>query len=57
VAEQKNREIDPLLAGYSAAKVKKLRALSIDAAALGRKGLGYERLDQLTVEHLLGARG
>jgi xylose isomerase len=57
IAERRDREIDPLLAGYDKAKVKKLRALSIDAAAVGARGLGYERLDQLTVEHLLGVRG
>lgn len=49
--------IDPLLAGYSADKADSLRALDIDADAIGLAGLGYERLDQLLTEHLLGARG
>ena len=46
-----------LLSGYTPEKVAALRALDIDAAALGAAGLGYERLDQLMVEHMLGARG
>ena len=28
----------------------------VDADALGRRGMGYERLDQLAMEHLLGVR-
>jgi hypothetical protein len=31
--------------------------LPIDAVALGRRGLGYEKLDQVMMEHLLGVRG
>jgi xylose isomerase len=56
-AEIKDREFEPLISGYTAAKAKALRAKTIDADALAQKGLGYERLDQLMVEHLLGARG
>jgi xylose isomerase len=57
LAEQRDTAIDPLLVGgYSAAKAQQLRALSIDAAKVGQRGLGYERLDQLLVEHLLGVR-
>jgi xylose isomerase len=41
---------------YSAQKAAALKAASFDRPALGRRGLGYERLDQLTVELLLGAR-
>jgi xylose isomerase len=48
--------VEPLLAGYSAEKARRLRALEIDPVALGRRGLGYERLDQLLTEHLLGVR-
>jgi xylose isomerase len=33
-----------------------LKAHSFDRAALGRRGMAYERLDQLTVEVLLGVR-
>jgi xylose isomerase len=50
-------EIEPLLAGYERSKVKRLRELPLDPDALGARGLGYERLDQLLVEHLLGVRG
>ena len=42
--------------GYSAERAAALRDLDIDAAAVGAEGLGYERLDQLLVEHLMGAR-
>jgi xylose isomerase len=45
-----------LLAGYSPAAVQQLRGLEIDGAELARRGLQYERLDQLAHEHLLGAR-
>jgi xylose isomerase len=58
IAEQCDAAIDPLLQrGYSRDKAQKLKALSIDAGAVARRGLGYERLDQLLVEHLLGVRG
>jgi len=41
---------------YSAEKAAALKAASFDRAALGRKGYAYERLDQLTIELLLGVR-
>jgi xylose isomerase len=41
---------------YSAEKAKALRGQAFDRAALGKRGLKYERLDQLTVEILLGVR-
>jgi len=28
----------------------------VDADALGARGMGYERLDQLALEHLYGVR-
>ena len=37
-------------------KAAALKAYSFDRAALGSRGLGYERLDQLTFELLLGTR-
>jgi xylose isomerase len=49
--------IEPLLAGYAADKVARLRALDLDAEAIAARGLRYERLDQLLMEHLLGVRG
>jgi xylose isomerase len=57
IADRRDAAIDPLLAGYSRDKAAKLRALTIDAAAIGREGLGWERLDQLMMEYLLGVRG
>jgi xylose isomerase len=41
---------------YSAAQRDKLLGISFDRIALARKGLSYERLDQLTMEVLLGVR-
>ena len=41
---------------YSRTKAQGLKAASFDRVALGARGLGYERLDQLTIELLLGAR-
>jgi xylose isomerase len=41
---------------YSAEKVHNLRGEKFDRLALGARGLPYERLDQLTVELLLGVR-
>ena len=32
-------------------------ALAVDVDGIARRGLRYERLDQLAMEHLLGARG
>jgi xylose isomerase len=46
----------PYLGAYSAAKATALKAASFDRQALGARGLAYERLDQLTVELLLGVR-
>jgi len=41
---------------YSHDKAAALRAAKFDRVALGKRGLSYERLDQLTVEVLLGVR-
>jgi xylose isomerase len=45
-----------LARGYSRDKAARLRRLPVDAAALGARGLRYEKLDQLMMEHLLGVR-
>ncbi len=45
-----------LLTAYSAENAEKLKNLSVDRTAYGAKGLGYEKLDQLTTELLLGVR-
>ncbi len=44
------------LGAYSAEKAQALQSASFDRAALGGRGLAYERLDQLTNELLLGVR-
>ncbi|MFN2125371.1 MAG: xylose isomerase [Candidatus Promineifilaceae bacterium] len=41
---------------YSPEKAKALKTAEFDRVALGKRGLPYERLDQLTVEVLLGVR-
>ena len=41
---------------YSAEKVAALKSATFDRTTLGARGMGYERLDQLTVELLLGVR-
>ena len=46
----------PYFGKYSSDKANVLRAQSFDRAALGARGLRYERLDQLTVELLMGVR-
>lgn len=45
-----------LYATYSDANAAKLKALSVDRIAYGKKGYGYEKLDQLTTELILGVR-
>jgi len=47
---------DAFKGDYSAAKAISLKAASFDRNALGRRGLPYERLDQLTIEVILGVR-
>jgi xylose isomerase len=46
----------PALSSYSAQQRDALLGTEFDRVALASKGLSYERLDQLTVELLLGAR-
>jgi xylose isomerase len=49
-------ELEGRMATYSRENAAALGALQIDRAALGARGLGYERLDQLATEILLGVR-
>ena len=46
----------PAAGSYTPEKAAALKAQPFDRAELGTRGLGYERLDQLTVEILLGTR-
>lgn len=58
IAERKHAASDALLAGgYSKDKAAGLKALDLDVHGIAKEGLGYERLDQLLVEFLLGVRG
>ncbi len=47
---------DAFKGGYSAQKAAALKAASFDRIALAARGLAYERLDQLTIDLLLGVR-
>jgi xylose isomerase len=42
--------------GYSAATVQHLQEATFDPDTLGQRGYSYEKLDQLTIEHILGVR-
>jgi xylose isomerase len=58
LAEVKDAQCDPLLSGgYRKETAQKLLALRLDPDRIAGRGLQWERLDQLLVEHLLGARG
>lgn len=46
----------PYFGKYSSEKANALKDAEFDRIALGRRGLKYERLDQLTIELLLGLR-
>ena len=48
--DQESWEIDPLLQSYSRDNATKIRGLDLDPMALSRRGLGYERLDQIMIE-------
>jgi xylose isomerase len=45
-----------LTSGYSAQSKERINSYQIDRVAHGKIGLGYEKLDQLTTEVLLGVR-
>ena len=57
IAERPDGELEPLLKRYSKKGARTLRAAALDPDAIAKRGLGYERLDQLMMEHLLGVRG
>jgi xylose isomerase len=56
VAELGQNRGAPAIGSYSAVHRDSLLALQFDRASIAKKGLGYERLDQLTMELLLGVR-
>jgi xylose isomerase len=47
---------EPPAAPYSRAAADQLKARKFDRAAIAARGLGYEKLDQLLIDLLLGAR-
>ena len=55
-AQAKDAELEALISGYSKDKAQKLRATDFDPDEIASKGCSYEKLDQLTVEILLGVR-
>lgn len=52
----KDATMEPFFGKYSADKVHALMAYTFDRATIARRGLMYERLDQLTIDLLLGNR-
>jgi xylose isomerase len=57
VGGKESRELGPMLRKFTRGKAAELRAMSLDPEALGARGLRYERLDQVMMEHLMGVRG
>ena len=51
-----NPDMQPFFGKYSAEKVKLLKAYNFDRPGIASRGLKYERLDQLTIDLLLGYR-
>jgi xylose isomerase len=51
-----DEEMNALCGVYSAKKAKDLKAFAFDRQSMGGRGLKYERLDQLTVELIIGVR-
>jgi len=56
LAEKRDAKLDSCLRAYSREKARTLRDMEHDPEAIAKTGLGYERLDQIMMEHLLGAR-
>ena len=54
IAERRDARLESLARGYAPHKAQALKGEVFDAAAIAREGLGYERLDQWMVEHMLG---
>jgi len=54
--EADDGSVSPLLGPYTPERAAGLDALELDRRALAARGQPYERLDQLTVDLLLGAR-
>jgi xylose isomerase len=48
--------MSPYFGAYDSQKASALKAVTFDREALGKRGLQYERLDQLTIDLILGVR-
>lgn len=57
LAPVRDAAAEAALARPSGERAAALRALEIDAVALGARGLGYEKLDQIMTEYMMGVRG
>jgi len=53
---ESDRELEGQMARFDRAQAAKLRTMTLDPEKLAERKLAYERLDQLTVEILLGVR-
>jgi xylose isomerase len=51
-----DEKLEKLASGFSEEAVKRLKGMKFDRKGLGARGLPYERLDQLTMEILMGVR-
>ncbi len=49
-------ELESVFGKYSPEKAAAIRAIEFDRKAIASRGLKYERLDQLTIDLLLGMR-
>lgn len=49
-------EMDAMLGKYSSTKVDALKEYNFDRVGIAKRGLKYEKLDQLTIDVLLGVR-
>jgi xylose isomerase len=54
IAERRDARLEGLARGFTRTKAAALKSENIDVASIAKEGLGYERLDQLMVEHMLG---
>lgn len=52
--QPRDAELERLMSSYSPQNAQALRQKQFDIEALGKKGLGYEKLDQLVIDLLLG---
>jgi xylose isomerase len=50
----RDAELESLMSSYSPQNARTLRQKQFDIDALGKKGMGYEKLDQLVIDLLLG---